>query len=1095
MLKRKSKVGAMFVALTFICSSFMSTAFAYDKTYTTYMAGNGHIDTAWKWTTSQSRSSYVPTTYNNAVNLMNSNADYSFIGTGAVHFKWIKEDNATLWNSIKTKVANGQLDIVGGQWIEPDINVPSGENLVRQSLYAQRFYQQEFGKKSTVGFLPDTFGYTGQLPQILKKSGMDYFVFTKVNWNDTNKFPNNNGGYPFEIFRWNGIDGSQVISYKPRISYYSGVNQSDIGYALDETNRHGIKKALYLYGAGDAGGGPTQTQINAIRTADATANQPAAKMYTVTKYFNDLTATDKTNITDTWTGEMYLENHRGVYTSQAMIKKNNRLGEIAAEEAEKLSVMAEYHGTVGYPMANLTNAWEKILMNDFHDILPGTGNSAEVQEALANGQYAIDSFNSTIQSAAAGIASKVDTTVSSGVPIVVFNPLSIGSKQPVETSVTFPSAPTTVKVYDNGTEVPSQVLSISGNTAKIVFMTTNSMPHIGYRVYNAVPNTGNYTGSTGLSIGSNKIISDLFEVTINPTTGNISSILDKTNSKQVFTGGEGNVLQILGDTPTTNYPAWDYQYDDATAAPLSTMNTTTGISIVDNGPVKCTYRVNKSYGSSTFSQYITLYPILNRVDVRMTVDWHETQKMLKVAFPFNVSGATSATYEIAYGAQVRSNQRDTDFNKARFEVPAHKWGDLSNGGYGVSLLNNCKYGYDTYQNTMRLSLLRSQSIPTSANTGGPIMDQGANEFTYSLYPHSGDWQSANTVYKAYEMNYPMIAYQTTSHTGSLGKTYSFMSVNASNVLISAVKKAEDGSNNMIVRMYETKGASSTGATITLPGTISSIAETNLLEENTGTPSYSGNTFSTTFGPYEIKTFKVNCGGSAASATPSSYDLAVGKTATASGNVSGQEPKKALDESTSSKWCTQNAGDKWLRVDLGATATINRWLVKHAGAGGEGTNWNTKNFKLQKSSDGTNWTDVDTVTNNTANTTNRTVTPFTARYVRLYITTPTQDTTTYARIYDFEVYGTGGATGTATFYKDSNYGGTAVTLTPGNYTMAQLNAAGILNDDITSLKVNGGLTVKLYWDDNFGGAELTKTADDASLVDDGWNDKATSLKIY
>jgi alpha-mannosidase len=853
MFKRNSKVLLTALMLVLVCGTLLSAAYGYDKTYTTYMCGNSHIDTAWQWTTTTTRNTYVPNTFNQAMNLMNANSDYTFNASASLHYKWIKADNPTLYNNIKTKVANGQWNLVGGQYIEPDLNMTSGESLVRQSLFGQRFFNAEFGKKCTVGFVPDVFGFSAQLPQILKKSGMDYFVTTKLNWNDTN-------GFPYELFKWNALDGSQVIAYKPRSDYSTGVDRNNINYTLDEPNRHSIKKGIVLYGSGDAGGGPDQNQVNSIRTLDADGTMPNVKMYSVNKYFSDLTTTDKNNIVDTQNGEMYLENHRGTYTSQALIKKNNRFGEIAAEEAEKFSSMAQWLGGVTYPQTSINSAWELVLLNQFHDILPGSGTNNQVVEAQNNGQTALNSLNGTINSAMSSVASKIDTTVTSGVPVVVFNPLSFGRKQPVQTNVTFSSAPTSVRVYDSGTgaEVPAQLLSTNGNTATIVFI-ADSVPSIGTKVFNAVANTGSYTGSTGLTIGSNVITSDLFQVTISGTTGNITSILDKTNNKQVFTGGDGNVLQILDDTPA-QWDAWNVDYDDMTRAPLSTMGSTTGISIVESGPVKATYRINKSYGSSTFSQYITLYPGINRVDIRMTANWQESHKMLKVAFPLNVSGATQATYEIAYGAVARSNQRDTSFNQARFEVSAHKWADLSNGGYGVSVLNNCKYGYDTYLNTMRLSLLRSPKSPD-----GSCDMSSAHEFTYSLYPHTGDWKTANTVYKGYELNYPLIGYATTAHTGSIGKTFSFMSVNAGNVILSAVKKAEDTSD-YIIRMYESQG-SSASPTVTLAGNITSISETNLLEENTGTPSYSGNTFSTSLGAYVIKTFKVNIGAAGPTPTP------------------------------------------------------------------------------------------------------------------------------------------------------------------------------------------------------------------------------------
>ena len=595
------------------------------------------------------------------------------------------------------------------------------------------------------------------------------------------------------------------------------------------------------------------------------------------------------------------------------------------------------------------------MKNHFHDILPGSGTADNVSEAWNDGQIALDSLNSAVNAAMSGIATLADTS-GTGTPVVVFNPLSFGRKQAVEASVTFGSAPSTVKVYDSvsGAEIPSQILSTNGNTAKIVFM-VDQIPALGFKVVRAVANTGNYSGSTGLTIGSNVIESDLFRVEINGTSGNITRIYDKANAREVLTGGNGNVLQILDDTPA-QWDAWNVDYDDMTRAPLSTMGSTTGISIYEQGQVKATYRINKSYGSSTFSQYITLYPGINRIDIRMTANWQESHKMLKVAFPWNVSGATSATYEIAYGAVARSNQRDTNFNKARFEVCAHKWGDLSNGGYGVSLLNNCKYGYDTYLNTMRLSLLRSPKSPDGNCDMGSYHD-----FTYSVYPHTGDWKSANTVYKGYELNYPVLAYQATSHTGSRGTSFSFISVNQPNIILSVVKKAED-SGDYILRLYESQGTSGANVTVTMPGNISSLYETNLLEENSSSVGYSANTFSTTLSGYAIKTFKVNIGGSTPPIpTPGPQDLCTGGTITASAeNAPNEDKTKAFDNTTSTKWLAF-ASTGWIQYDFAGTTAyaVNKYTVSSAN---DYPTRDPKNWTLKGSNDGTNWTTVDTRTN-------------------------------------------------------------------------------------------------------------------------------------
>lgn len=1191
MSKRNLRLVSILVAILFNFSIGTTNVFAYDKTYTAHMAGNAHIDTAWLWLLSESAAE-CNTTFSNAVNLMNSNADYRFSASAAQHYKWTKEYYPNLYSNIKQKVTNGQWEVVGGQMVEPDLNVPSGESLVRQSLYAQKFFKQEFGSYNKIGWVPDVFGFTGALPQILKKSGMDYFVTTKLNWNDTNAFP-------YEIFKWKGIDDSELVAYKPLKDYTNIYSDSDVNTSLNKPNSLGIKKSLTLYGAGDHGGGPTQSNINQIRSQDSSSGMPQVKMKQASDYFNSLSATEKSAL-PTWSGEMYLEKHRGTYTTQAAMKKYNRLTEISAEQAEKFSSLSTWLGLTDYPQRKISTAWDKILTNQFHDILPGSSIASVYPEAWDDAEIALNQLNSAKNLALKGIMTKADTS-GSGIPLVVFNPLSFVRTDKVEADVDFGTPTASVKVYDtNNTEIPVQIMGTNGNTVKINFAAAN-IPSMGFKVYRVeAAAQGSY--STGLSIGSNVIENNYFRVEISSSTGNISRIFDKINNKEVLAGGEGNVLQVYNDTPA-EYDAWDMDKDDfATTVTPTQINTVSSITMVESGPNKATYKVTKNWSGSTFNQYITLYSNINKIDIRMEADWNEYHKCLKVAFPFNVTAPT-ATYEIAYGAFERSTARTTSFDAARFEVPGHKWADLSNNGYGVSILNDSKYGWDTFGSRMRLTLLRSPQSPNN----GPTADVGHHEFTYSIYPHSGDWKSANTVSKAYELNYPLTAVQTTAHTGSLGKAFSFMSINAPNVIISAVKKVEDpASNDLIVRLYESQGASSTQTTINFAGNIISASEVNLLEDYVAPATATGNQLSTTLGKYEIKTFRLsldnsiygnakpvvtkvnlaqtynidvmsfdsarsdgnldgngatfsadlmpseivsdgiafdigpktngasnavkalgqsivltagnynklyligasagvdatggkftvnytdgsktekaiefnnwkaliggwqqqsavdtigyylthnhtascdvmvndnflfvysidldsaktvsnvvlpNAGGikilgmslasgqclpDTKSAAIKGVNFAYGKTATANQYVTNEDPAKAVDgtAASNSKWCSNASGDKWLRLDLGADCAIDRWVVKHAGAGGESTSWNTKDFKLQKSSDGTNWTDVDLVTGNTLSITDRDVTAFTSRYVRLYITVPTQNSDIAARIFEFELYGTG-----------------------------------------------------------------------------------------
>jgi alpha-mannosidase len=839
-MKKGSIVFVFILAAIVIYNGFI---YAYDKTYTDYLVGNGHLDAAYRWQLKDTVGK-VYTTFNNQVNLLTSNSDYRYSQTSSIYYKWMKEYYPTLYSSIKSKVSSGQLDIVGGEVIEPDCNVTSGESLVRQCLYGQKFFQSEFGVKAKLNYMPDAFGFSYQLPQILKKSGMDYFFTAKLTWNDTNAFP-------YDPFKWQGVDGTQALAYKNKVNYNSF---PDCNTMMDKSSALGIKKAMASYGSGDGGGGPAQADIDNIRTKNGDSAYPTVKMAKGQEFFDALTTADQAAL-PVWNNELYLEAHRGTYTTWGPMKKYNRLCETTAEQAEKWASMATWLGAASYPSAKFGDAWEKMLVNQFHDILPGSSLLSVQNDAWDDAELALNEFNASKDLAMKGIASMINTTVASGVPVVVFNPLSWSRTDLVEADVTFATAPAAVRIYnDTGTEIPSQLLSVNGNTAKVLFE-ASGVPSVGYRVYRAESTTqGSY--STGLTIGSYVIENSRYRVEINSSTGNISRIYDKTNSREVLESGkQANVLQVYENDTPTNYDAWNMDKDDfATTVVPYEINTPASISIAESGPVRAIYRVVKNYGSSSFTQDITLYPNTDRIDVKMTANWNEQHKCLKVAFPFSVTPA-NATYEIAYGAIDRSTSRTSSFDAARFEVSGHKWADMSNGGYGASILNNCKYGWDALSNRLRLTLLRGPHLidSTTAHT-----DQGNHEFTYSVYPHSGDWKTANTPQKGYELNYPLLPMPTTSHTGALGKTYSFVTVDKPNVIVSAVKKIEDSaSSDLIVRMYETQGVASTTDKITFAENINSASEVNLLEENLASASYTGKDLTATLGKFEIKSFRVS----------------------------------------------------------------------------------------------------------------------------------------------------------------------------------------------------------------------------------------------
>ncbi|WP_422448703.1 glycoside hydrolase family 38 C-terminal domain-containing protein [Thermoanaerobacterium sp. DL9XJH110] len=816
-------------------------ALAYDKSDTAYMVGNSHIDAAWLWPMEETVQ-VVHDTFKRALDLMDKNPDYKYSQSASQYYMWLEEYYPDLYERVRQQVENGRWEVVGGQLIEPDLNISGGESLVRQSLYAKKYFREKFGKDVKIGWVPDVFGFSYQVPQILKKSGMDYFVTTKLNWNDTNKFP-------YEYFRWRGLDGSELITYKPTYDYVTIHTKDQLKNTFNFPKRININKSMALFGAGDHGGGPTQQNLDLFRSYDMDPEMPSVKLKTAAEYFAD-TAGDVSKL-PVWDNEMYLEYHRGTYTTQAAMKKYNRKSEIAAEEAEKFASMAEWLGGAAYPRHKINEAWRLINLNQFHDILPGSSISSVYDRAWNDSEIALNLLRSSLENSLASIAQRADTS-KEGIPLVVFNPLSWERTDIVKAAINLTTeSPAYIKVFDSeGNQTNSQVLSRNGRRVEIAFKA--AVPAMGYKVY-YVKTEGAGAGmtvaqavysDTDLVVGYT-MENSFLRVEVNSKTGNIKQIYDKVNGKEVFSGGEGNQLQILEDTPR-NWDAWDVDKDDMEAEPI-VLDNPTSVEVVERGPLKATIRVTKNWSKSKFIQDITLYAGMNKVDVDMTVDWHESHKMLKVAFPLSVN-PPKATYEIGYGSIERSTTRDNSFDAARFEVSGHKWADMSEGGFGVSILNDCKYGWDALGNRLRLSLLRSPKWPD------PNADMGKHEFTYSIYPHGGDWREAGTVQKAYELNYPLIAMQTTAHSGDLGAAFSFLSVDKPNVIISVIKKSEE-SDDLIVRMYETQGKEVT-ASIAFAANIIDAEETNLLEEGTAPASFGGKVLTAQLGRYEIKTFRV-----------------------------------------------------------------------------------------------------------------------------------------------------------------------------------------------------------------------------------------------
>ena len=884
MIKSKHRFSVVFMVLTLVFSFMCNNiaVYAYDKNDEMHLVPISHIDTAWMWPYEDVAQNVIPDTWYKQIGYLKNNPELRFTISAIQHLAWAKEYYPDMWSDIKDLYAEGRLEIVGGQLVEPDTNTPSGESHVRQFLIGQKFLEENFGKTTTVGFLPDCFGFSGQYPQIMKKAGIDYFVTAKLTWNDTNKFP-------YNLFFWKGIDGSSVLSYLTTKNYDHVYSDSEIKEVLDALKPYGVNRGYGSFGAGDHGGGPSLANYEQVLNQDKDPSNPHVILSSATRYFDSVSKDDLSKV-PTWEGEMYLEYHRGTYTSWARQKLENRKSEIAAEVAEKAGAIGKWLGVIPDAGDVINDAWWKIAINHMHDVQPGSSVPMAYEESFNFNEIARNKLNTVANYGLQAMAYRADTSVESGVPVFVFNPLSWTRDDMVETTLKFDTKVQYVRIYDqNGNEMPCKVLNSDGNTATVRFE-ARDIPSLGYKLFRAVPADEPYSKDTGLHIDEENFIMEnqYYKVVFNPETGNITNIYNKKdNNRDVLNSknGEGNELQIFTDTGGSSWPAWDVirselspvggdPYDPTYRLGADSLKS---IEVIENSAVKAVIRVTREWSKSTFIQDIIMYPDVERIDVKTYVDWRESNRMLKVSFPLSAVSNT-ATYEIAYGALQRSTNRDTSFDGARFEQSGQKWADITNesdNAFGVSILNDSKYGWDVYRykdnsgTRIRLSLLRSARTASSAGYGYnnppsyPAMDQGPQYFTYSIYPHKGDWTDAQSVQRAYELNYPVNAFQVEPHKGVLGKEFSFIDVDKPNIIASVVKTPYDGgTDELVIRLYESQGKDSTDAQITFPTDIKSAKEVNILEEDyedAKPVSISGNTLTTNFGKYEIKTLRVNLG--------------------------------------------------------------------------------------------------------------------------------------------------------------------------------------------------------------------------------------------
>jgi alpha-mannosidase len=834
------------------------------KQATIHLTGNSHIDAAWLWPWTESVD-VVKRTFGTALQLMNEYPDYTYTQSAAQYNEWIADKYPAMNEEIKKRIKEGRWEVVGGMWVEPDLNMPDGESQVRSLLLGKRFFQKQYGVDVRIGWNPDSFGYNWQLPQIYKRSGVDYFVTQKMAWNDTNQLP-------FKLFWWESPDGSKVLAYFPHD--YANDNLNPVRLSADlaqaRKNAPGMEEMMDLYGVGDHGGGPTRAILDeGVHWRRPDAIMPKMQFGLAQPFFThaeqnlstDSTEWNYTSIAKgytfpkpeeskiaipTWKDEMYFEYHRGVMTTQANHKRNMRESEEWTLNAEKYASFAWLNGD-SYPNTELTEAWKKITFNGFHDLAAGSGIGIIYKEAQDDFDQIRRATNEISAKALHTLAAGVNTR-GPGEAVLVFNPLAWSRSGVVPIDVQFSEASANgVSVTDaHGRALPAAVLSSDAktNTYKLL-VDLKDVPSMGYEVLHVASGAKPFVSD--LKASGTTLENAELRVVVDPATGCITSLFDKkANFESLAKGACGNQLQTFKDTPK-DYDAWNI--DPGTLDHMTPIETVDSVALVEKGPMRATIRVSRTWQSSKFVQDITLYAGADTVDVVNDIDWHETHVLLKAAFPLAASGPM-ATYEIPYGNIERPTTRNNTWEQARFEVPAMRWADLGDNQHGFSLINESKYGYDAKDNVLRLSLLRSPTWPD------PDADRGHHHFGYALYPHAGPWKEARTERAGYEYNYRLRAMQVESHTGSLPAEHSYLSVAPENVVLTAVKKAEDD-NGLIFRVFEWAGKESE-VTFTVPPGATAATETNLMEKTVGTPlPLSGDKVTIPIHPYEILSIRVD----------------------------------------------------------------------------------------------------------------------------------------------------------------------------------------------------------------------------------------------
>lgn len=848
------KITAVLVCSLCSFSTAMSESRTNEKKPKLYMVSNAHLDTQWNWDVQMTISEFLKNTLTQNFALFEKYPSYVFNFEGGVKYQWIKEYYPEEYKKLQQYIKDGRWHISGSSWDANDSNVPSTESGFRNVLLAQEFYKKEFGVTSKDMFLPDCFGFSYTLPTIAHHCGILGFSTQKLQWRQKPFYGDQK--VPFSIGVWQGIDGGRIMTALDGGDYTWNPSSSFVndGHLLDKAKATPLS-AVYRYygtlstfGQGDRGGSASVLSQKCIEGDMKKADAPFEIINATSSQLYEDYPLDKHPELPVFDGELLMDFHGvGCYTSQGAMKRFNRRNEQLADAAERSSVMADWLNVSPYPQEKINDSWKRFIWHQFHDDLTGTSIPKAYEFSWNDEIISQTEFSQIITTATDNVSKLLDTNAE-GTPVVVFNPAAYVRKDMAEVNIPVKGEARFAVYSPKGKKVRSQVLAVKDGMARVIFEA--EMKPLSYSVYDIREADAEET-SKNLTATDKSIENKIYKVTLDER-GDICSIVDKRNNKELVDKGAAFGFAILDENKIGTYPAWEIKKSSLDNKSLK-VDKDVKISVEEVGVLRAALKVERKYGESAFVQRIVLTDggADERIDIENEIDWATPNSLLKAEFPMSV-GNDQALYDLGIGAVKRGINTET-----AYEVPAQHWASQSeeDNSYGISILNNGKYGWDKpSKNNLRLTLFHSPS----SNSFGPyqnVLDFGHHKFTYSIVGHEGDALKAGIVEKAERLNQPLLTFSVPKHEGKLGKSFSFASSSTPQVAIKAVKKAEDG-EGYIVRVYETEGREVKDAAITFPSEILSAEETNGIEEFKQKAKFEGNKLIVSSGKFAPGTYRV-----------------------------------------------------------------------------------------------------------------------------------------------------------------------------------------------------------------------------------------------